>query len=85
LNATTWARQIFHEFEIFPLLEAWEQFPHSQSWKQDEPYDGLDTMVLLAWVVKAFSAVDVLHEPFTLHYADLQVRNIVVTGEDQMR
>jgi hypothetical protein len=84
-NATTWARLLFLNHKIFSSMEAWEQSPHSQAWKQNEPYDGLDTMVLLAWVVKAFAAVDALHEPFTLHYWDLQARNIVVSAEDEVR
>jgi hypothetical protein len=76
MNATTWAKRQFVVNYLFlgsPLSQ------------QVEPYDGLDTMILLSWVVRILSTADLRHEPFVLHYWDLSAANILVTGEDQIR
>jgi hypothetical protein len=76
MNGTTWARR---EFVVNYLL------PGSPSWQQVEPYDGLDTMILLSWVIRTLSTADLHYEPFVLHYWDLSAANIMVTGEGQIR
>lgn len=41
-----------------------------------EGYDGMDLMILLAWVVQQFP--EEYTEPFVLHYWDLRPPNILV-------
>jgi len=72
VNATTWARCEF--FNCYLL----HNFPIP------EPYDGLDAMLLLAWIVKAFSMLDSHNEPMVLHYWDLSIENVMVNGENRI-
>ena len=47
--------------------------------------DGLDTMILLAWVVRAFCTANLQQEPFVLHYWDPSASNIMASGNYQIR
>jgi len=72
MNATTWARCQFincYFLHDFPI---------------PGPYDGLDVLLLLSWILKTFSILDSRNEPMVLHYWDLSLANIIVTGEDQI-
>lgn len=70
-NVTDWVK---HQFW------AWYLFMPRNSVK---PYDGLDLMLLLAWVSKRFSG---LHDlPFVLRYWDLRMPNIVVDEDYNLR
>jgi hypothetical protein len=69
-NATDWVK---HQFWKWYLLK-----PRSSV----KPYDGLDLMLLLAWVKNRFSEFDI--EPFVLHYWDLRVPNIVIDEDDDL-
>jgi hypothetical protein len=66
MNATTWARRQFvaHNLlnrEFYPL--------HT-------PFDGLDMMILLSWLLRKLSDSD--NQPFVLHYYDLRPPNIIL-------
>ena len=70
MNATDWVK---HQFWKWYLLT-----PRSSV----KPYDGLDLVLLLAWVVNKLSESDT--EPFVLHYWDLRMPNIVVDQDDEL-
>jgi len=67
-TSTEWAK---HQFW------AWYLFLQRPSAKG---YDGLDYMLLMAWVSKRFSS----DMPFALMYWDLRMPNIVVDGDDNL-
>jgi hypothetical protein len=69
MNVTDWVK---HQFWKWYLLT-----PRSSV----KPYDGLDLMLLLAWVQNRFSASD---ESFVLYYWDLRMPNIVVDENDAL-
>jgi hypothetical protein len=70
LNAIDWVK---HQFCKWYLLT-----PRSSV----KPYDGLDLMLLLAWVQNRFFESDM--ESFVLHYWDLRIPNIVVDEDDDL-
>ena len=72
MNAITWARR---QFVTWHLLK--QGTDHSV-----KPFDGLDKMLLLTWVVRKFS--ETKDQPFVLHYWDLRLPNILINGVDNI-
>jgi hypothetical protein len=69
-NAADWAkRQFWTWYLINPRRSV-------------KPYDGLDLMLLMAWVSNQFSGLDEM--PFALRYWDLRTPNLVVDEDDNL-
>jgi hypothetical protein len=47
----------------------------------DKPFDGLDKLILLSWILGKFS---VSSEPFVLHYWDLRMPNIMINENNDI-
>jgi hypothetical protein len=69
-NATDWAKSQF-----------WTWHLHNPG-HSVKPYDGLDLMLLMAWVINKFSGLDEL--PFALRYWDLRTPNFMVDEDDNL-
>ena len=46
------------------------------------PFDGLDEMLLLVWILKKFEGTE--EQPFVLHYWDLRLPNIILDENDDL-
>ena len=64
---------IYHEYRTTTLLEKYCPYI-------PRPFDGLDEMLLLSWVLKKLEGTE--EQPFVLHYWDLRPPNIILDGND---
>jgi hypothetical protein len=69
LNASVWVRE-----KVFSLSRPWLL--------SGMPFDGLDEMLLLSWVLKKFEGTE--EQPFVLHYWDLRPPNIILDGNNNL-
>ena len=68
LSTNEWVTQ---QFDYFYLT--WD-------YPIEEPFGGLDHMLLLAWVRRQFSE----SQPFVLHYWDLRLPNIMIDENEDL-
>ena len=71
MNASTWVRK---QFVAWHLL-------YQGNLPSVKPFDGLDKILLLLWVLKKFSGSD---ERFVLHYWDLRMPNIIIDDDNNL-
>ena len=50
--------------------------------KLQKPFDGLDAMLLLSWVLQRFNSSE--DQPFVLHYWDLRTSNIMIDEDENL-
>jgi hypothetical protein len=50
--------------------------------KVQNPFDELDAVFLLSWVLQRFSAYE--DQPFVLHYWDLRISNIIIDEDENL-
>ena len=67
LTATAWVR------ENFGIQQLHSPMPSKK------PFNGLDKIVLLSWILEQFSGAD--RQPFVLHYWDLRMPNIMIDDD----
>lgn len=70
MNASTWVRERFllQQGMFLPVLS-------------EKPFDGLDKMLLLAWVRQHSGSSN---QSFVLHYWDLRMPNIILDDENNI-
>lgn len=71
MNTITWVRRQFTAWHL--LMQGVDP--------SDKPFDGLDKLILLSWVLRKFSD---LNEPFVLHYWDLRMSNIMINENNDI-
>ncbi len=68
-SAATWVSRLF--------IHRWNLLTSAPS---QPPYNGLDRILLLTWVLEQFTG-ETEHQPFVLHYWDLRVENILIDND----
>jgi hypothetical protein len=71
MSAETWARRQFVAWQLLYLGPK----------KSAKPFDGLDKMILLSWVLRKFSESVPL---FVLHYWDLRMSNVIIDDNNNL-
>ena len=69
-NSSEWAKHQFWTWYLFRPKTT------------PNPYDGLDYMLLMRWVIEKFSTSHELQ--FALLYWDLRMPNIIIDGDDNL-
>jgi hypothetical protein len=73
LSTIPWIKQQFSATYL-------DQFTGLQ--KVQNPFDGLDAVLLLSWALQRFSAYE--DQPFVLHYWDLRTSNIIIDEDENL-